>query len=370
MKKVIFFLVLLLSTRRQAFAQESGTQLNSDKIFEQPVHPARRFMIELDKGNKVQIELADINDLDQFKNMDSMLRSLMTDIEPLKDSLSDELMSKRIDYLADTSGMKKIRIQQFKPKGSGYAVKQGDIAALKLEQDTINYIGMVSNTNEKDNKGTAKLRYYRLSFWLNDISQLPAYLNGSLQDKIVNLKHNIISKWVSGSNGQMHLQKDKSVSAKVHKGYTTGSDYVALRMAVDVQNYKHYFVPSFSLGAALNFSNSKRFTREIGLFWEPQFLFARNSQGNLQTFRNDFLTLSLAQGLIKGDESKKEFNWLSIVTLGYMIRSSGNYYPKTTFRAGAGRLSLFEGKIKIEPVFYFNNFFKGVTPSIRLTAGF
>lgn len=354
--------MLAASIGSQTFAQESA-----DKIFDQPVNASRMFTISLDKGNKVQIELADINDIEQLYKCDSLFGALLKDIEPLQDSLSDELAPKRVDYLVDTAGIKKIRIQQYKPKGANYLVKQGDIASLKLEQDTVNYIGMVSNKSSR--KNAPSIRFYRMSFLLNDIRQLPSYLNRDVRNKIVNLKSNIASKWVSGSDGQMHLQKDNTISAKAYKGYS-GSDFVALSAVVNIQNYKHYFVPSFSIGAAFNFSNSNRFTREIGLFWEPQFLFAKNSEGKLQTFRNDFLTLTLAQGLIKGNDAKRDGNWLTIMSFGYMIKRSGDYYDKNTWRIGAGRLSLNQGKIKIEPAFYFNNFFKGVSPSVRLTVGF
>lgn len=177
------------------------------------------------------------------------------------------------------------------------------------------------------------------------------------------------SKWTMGKDYQMHLKNDPSVSAKAAKGYV-GNDFLALNAFVNIQNYKQYFVPSFSLGAAVTFNNKNSFTREIGLYWEPQFLFAKNNQGNLQTFRNDFLTLSLAQGLLKDNDAHKEANWLTVLSVGYLIKRSANYYDKNTFRVGAGRMSLLNGQVKLEPVFYFNNFFKGVTPGVRLAVGF
>ncbi len=363
----MYLLMLVLSIKGQGYAQIAA--IPNNQIFEQQVNAQRRFIINLDKGNKLQIELSDINDFDRIPNIDSVIKELMQDTELLKDSLSDELSSKRIDYIADITGVKKIRILLHKPNGSSYLVKQGDVAALKLEQDTINYLGMLPYETNNNHRRNAAVTYYRLSFFLNDIKELPAYLNAGLQDKINNLKQNISSKWTMGKDKQMHLQNDPSVSAKAAKGYV-GNDFVALNAFVHIQNYKQYFVPSFSLGAAVTFNNRNSFTREIGFYWEPQFLFAKNSQGNLQTFRNDFLTLSLAQGLLKDKDAKKDANWLTVLSVGYMIKRSGNYYDKNTFRIGAGRLSLLNGQVKLEPVFYFNNFFKGVTPGVRLAVGF
>lgn len=365
--KIFYFLMLAISISSHSLAQENSNKTISDKMFDQPTEVTRKFLIALDKGNKVQIALANINDLDHLNNLDSMFRMLMQDIEPFKDSLSDELTSKRIDYLVDSTGAKKIRLQQYRPQGAVYLLNKGEAAALKLEQDTINYIGAVYY-GTKD--GTfLKTRYYRISFFLNNINQLPACLNGSLQQKVSNLRQNISSKWISSSDGQTHLKKDYTVSADVHNVYVAGSDFIALTAGADIQNYKNYFVPSLSIGAALTLNNSY-FKRQIGLFWEPQFLFFKNGQGQLQTYRNDFLTLILAQGFIRDSHAKKELNFLSIISLGYQVKRSGGYYDKNSFRFGAGRLSILEGRVKLEPAIYFNNFFKGVTPSLRLSMSF
>ena len=138
---------------------------------------------------------------------------------------------------------------------------------------------------------------------------------------------------------------------------------------MDLQNYKQYFVPSFSLGAGLIISTS-HFKWDIMMSWDPHFSFARNTQDKLKTFRNDFLTLTWGQGTVKGNNPRKESHLLFIMSLGYLIKRDGDYFDKNTFRMGGGRLSLFGGKTKIEPVMYFNNFFKGATPGLRWIQSF
>src|SRR5690349_14430617 len=118
MKKVIYCVMLVLSITGRSVAQDGHTT-NTEKIFEiSPQYFARRFIIELGKGNKLQIELRDVSDLDRLSNADSLLRTFLQDISALKDSLADELISRRIDYLPDSTGRKKIRIKQYKPSGS------------------------------------------------------------------------------------------------------------------------------------------------------------------------------------------------------------------------------------------------------------
>lgn len=370
MKKTICFLMLITGIRGAVFAQNNITK--ADKTFELPGNYAdRRFTIDLGKGNKMQIELGNMQDLNRFANMDSVIRVFLSDIEPLKDSLGDEILARRIDYTTDSAGRKKIRIQRHLPKGSSYLVQEGEVAALKLEQDTIHFIGTVSYIAKYTlRKAFTEIRHYRVSFFVNDLSDLASYMDGSLNKKIQTLQNNVSSQWsTTGTKGTAYLKADRSISARLPKGFVAGGDFISSRISVDIQNYKSYFVPSFSLGVGLIFSNSY-FKRDIVLSWDPHFFFAKNSQDKLKIFRNDFLTLTWGQGLIRDNEPRKESHFLFIMSLGYLIKREGNYFEKNTFRIGAGRLSLFEGKTKLEPAIYFDNFFKGVTPGLRIIQSF
>ena len=371
MKRIVYLLILLASIKGSLYAQENTSISNTDKKFELPSDRfTRRFLIDLGKGNMLQIELRNMADLDRLKNIDSLMRIFLQDIEPLKDSLSDELSSKRIDYVMDSTGRKEIRFQQFKPKGSSFLINKGDLAALKLEQDTVNFIGIVSfRAKYTMRKAFTDTRNFQISFFVNQLNELPSILAAGLNDKIVSLQKNVNSGWEPDKNGQLHLIKDPRISARLPKGYFTGhGDYLTPEVSVNMQNYKNYFVPSFSLGARITLSNAI-FKREISLLWEPQFLF-QNTQGKLKTFRNDFLTLNFGQGPIKDNNPLKESTLMVSFSIGYLIRRDGEYFDNHTIRFGAGRLSLFEGKTKIEPALYFHDFFKGVTPGLRWIQSF
>src|SRR5215813_4216703 len=100
MKKTFTALMLLINIASGLYAQQKSKE---DKAFEVPENIIinRRFYIDLDKGNKLTIELTDITDLQRIANIDSLLRVFASDLTPLKDSLSDPLTSKRIDYVTD-----------------------------------------------------------------------------------------------------------------------------------------------------------------------------------------------------------------------------------------------------------------------------
>ena len=295
MKKNLAAMVLIISITVNLYGQKKA-EVN---IFELPPDKISRiFFIELDKGNKIRFELTDPEDLQTIYNIDSVLQVFIQDIEPLKDSLANELLSKRIDYIIDATGKNKIRIQQFAPVGSTYLVNRGDIAALKLAQDTINIISKTKdNIKRMSNKNTAHFHYYRISIFLNNLNDLTRYMGGQLQNQITEVQQKAATKWVSGKDGMMHLKTDPLISSNTAHGQVAGSnDYLNLRLTSDIQNYKNYFVPSLSFGVAI-ITNRNSIKREFSLMSEWHFSFAKNDQGKLQTFRNTFLKSNPHLGL-------------------------------------------------------------------------
>ena len=376
MKKIISLLMLIISITEKTIAQDETTLSNSNKIFNIPSgYVKRSFTVDLGKGNKMQIDLTDIDDLNRFKNIDSLLRIFLQDMVPFKDSLSDELASKRIDYVIDELGRKKVRIRLSKPDGASFLLQQGNIAALKLEQDTVvfsgSYVYKVTSTLLKP---FTEMHYYRVSFFVNQLRDLNSFSALGLNEKINTIQKNQKSRWVKGDEGIWHIKNgDKSIySNHQPAGYVSGTgtgDYLTSLTTVSFQNYKNYFVPSAAMGIGLGFNNVN-VKRELGLLWEPNFLFAKNTQGKLTTYRNDFLSFTYKRSLLKKGDEVPDFSFINSFSFSYLIRRSGDFYEKNTMRIGIGQASLFKNKINIEPVIYYNNLFKGVTPGLKLTVNF
>jgi hypothetical protein len=370
MKKTICSVMLLVSIQATLCAQEKLTRSNTEKTFDFPsdkIH--RQFMIDLGRGNKMQIELNNLDDIDHFSNIDSMLRVFLHDMGPLKDSLSDELTSKRIDYVTDSSGRKKIRIRQYATQGSSFVIDKGGLAALKLEQDTLNFFGssrfLLHYLLEK---WQWRERPYRLSLFVNNLNELPE-LAGHLNERILTLKQSLDSRLVPDNNGLMHLKKDYAVTVKQPQGFVTGTgDYLTIENSANLQNFKNYFVPSFSLGLNLTIHGASSKIK-ANLAWEPNFFF-QNNQGKLQTFRNDFLTFNFGISSLTDGGPPKDQLRMAVFSLSYLIRRDGDFFEKKEFRFGFGQVDIFKGATSLAPVMYFNNFFKGVTPGIRIIQRF
>ncbi|MEP6615807.1 MAG: hypothetical protein ABJA57_04480 [Ginsengibacter sp.] len=368
MRKTISLLMLLTS-----IAAELCAQSTKDKFFEVPENIVfnRHFKVDLENKNMVQINLSDISDLESLP-IDSLLQMFARDITPLKDSIADPLTAKRIDYIVDVQGRKKIRLQQFPPRGASYLINKGELASLRTEQDTINIIGIILNPLKAKQKiSTTNPRYYRLSFLLNDINELPG-LTDMLKRKIETIRNNVNGKWPTLLGGGDHyLQKDKTITAGRPRGYTAAGtgDFITGIVFINVQNYKQYFVPSFSLGLRLTLTNRDRnFKWEPGLLWEPHYLFAKDSLNNLNTYRNDFLTIIYAQGGTRDHDPRKDFSFSAQFSLGYLIERRGEFFDKNTFRLGLGKIQV--AKTVIEPSMYFSNFFRRITPGIRISQTF
>jgi hypothetical protein len=243
------------------------------------------------------------------------------------------------------------------------------LAPLKIEQDTIIIIGVVRNPSPASTRYISRYdpRYFKLSFFLNDFEEIATLMDGRLNEKMQTYIAHQNEKWTRPRGPvPYHLKADPSISADQPRAHFGGpGDFLSFQLTVQAQNYKQYFVPAFGLGSTLTLSNRERqWKHEIGLMWEPNFLFGRNAQNKIETFRNDFLTLTYAQGPVKEKDPRKSTEFTGIVSIGYLIYRKGDYYDRNTFRIGAGRIQL--RKTAIEPGFYFHDFFRGVTPGIRI----
>ena len=364
MKKLMTVLGLLLSITGTLCAQENDhTEMTAatykalspdDRLFTPwPYSFGIDYTITLGRGNKLRIELANGYDLHTFENLDSLLMIFLGDLKPLRDSLADPMTAKRIDYLIDTSGHKKLRIRQYRPPGTSYLVDGDEPALLKIQQDTI-YIMLVTRSNE--GKTSRGLRYDRLCFFLNRYSELDAYIANGLNETV----HSMLS----AIKAPHHIYTCpfcytiNKPTIKSHLNY--GNGLMLFNASVAIQNYRNYFVPSFTLnsGVILNRGSIRYILRA---YWEPLFFFSTNAQGQPQTFRNDWVGIGFQAVLPENPNGLKV-----ALSLGWLAHSEGNYFnPKPAFR-----LSPFiwqHGPFHIGPAMYFDHFFKDVTPAIRFS---
>jgi len=375
MSKSNWLVLGLLSITGNLCAQNNGLAGSSgDKVFELPPHSIeKKFRIDLGKGNQLFIEMGAMSDVYRLGNIDSLLLVFLGDMKAFRDSLSDPLTIKRIDYAMDLSGRKRIRIQQSRAPGSSFLLEKGELAGLKLEQDTIHI--QLASVAPAGGKGAAVggIRYDRLSFIINQYSELESFVTAGLNAKLALLQHAVRNKnpgyhWTDRERSS-YMDADPTISTAVrHDGDgISNGDQLNLFVNVNAQNYKNYFTPSFALGTSIisNLGGDNRHT--FSATWEPMFFFSSDAQGRKQTLRNDFLVLSYMESRI--DKMNRPVGIPLFLSLGYVISRQGDIFEKHSFRFSAARLDLRRSGITIEPCIYFHDFCRDVTPGIRVSVG-
>ena len=256
-----------------------------------------------------------------------------------------------------------------RPQARKLAHLGSEPAILRLQQDTV-FIMMATQPGDST-VGSKEVRYDRLGFFLNRYEELEGYVTSGLNDKVrLILKKEGNDKWDT-RNGRNYLVSDPSISSRGHTRSEHHHNFLDISGGILLENYKSYFVPSFSVGATIGTTRGPS-TYAFGARWEPLFIFVPDAQGHLQTYRNDFLVISFNHRRIDGRSSElldPYFNIGSNISLGYLIHSQGDYMVKHTFRLTVGEASLFKSSLNLEPCLFFNDFFKGVTPGIVLSFG-
>lgn len=367
-KLFIAMLSLLLGVTGTLYAQDFGeseittaeyNDLSPDnRLFTPaPYSIGVDYMINLGRGNKFMMSLANGYDLTSFGNIDSLLALFLIDLKPLRDSLADPMTVKRIDYLIDTSGHKKLRILQYRPAGTSFLVDGGDPALLKIRQDTI-YIMLVKKVApHAEGKNVNGLRYDRLCFFLNRYSDLDTYVAGGLNESIDSILRDMKPRRHEYNCPFCYAYRSPNIKSRLHYG-----NGLVLNFSMGIQNYSNYFVPSFTINPGV-ILNRDRHVYTLRAYWEPLFFFTTNPEGQVQTLRNDLVGV----GYEVFDKDHPNGVRPS-VSFGWIAHGDGNYFG----RKPAFSLRAFDwqhGPIRVQPGIYFDHFFRNVSPSLRLTVG-
>jgi hypothetical protein len=283
-------------------------------------------------------------------------------MKPFKDSLSDPLSGKRVDYRIDTAGRKMVRIRETRSQGTTFLLGENDPSLLRLRQDTV-YILLAEKENRLNRLTIVLNRYDRLGSWI------ATGINAKMDELEVNKEHRWAGDWNPRPGHPTYLVKDPSITMtkdSLHTG-VHGNAYLELTSIIALQNFKNYLTPSVDLGVAIGW-HKKDFVQEVGVYWEPLFLFGTDAKGRLQTYRNDLLVVHYAfdvSGTIK--DPLTPIGLATNFSLGYIVRRSGDFFEKDSWRLTAGEIKLLGNRILLQPAIYFNNVFKNVTPGLRLS---
>jgi hypothetical protein len=366
-KFTITLLGLLLSIAGNLCAQNDNQKENvlsaEDKVFEIPPYGTGiQYTIKLGGGNTLRFDLANGYDLRAFRHIDSLLTAFLSDMEAFRDSLSDPLTVKHIDYLIDTSGKRKLRLSQFRPTATSYLLGGTEPSILRIQQDTIHILLITATRGRRSGVTVNNLRYDRLGFFVNHYSEMTSMNNRGLNDEIASMISRQTVKRNVYNHPNCYIVSDSIVSTNT---FGRGANRLEINAGAAVENYRNLFAPSAQVDAYVVLYRMRHEYR-FGLTWEPIFFFATDAQGHLQTFRNDMVVAHYEHNHTDG---RPGLGFDPAFSLGYVFHREGNYFVQPSFRLTFGAARLNKSSLVLEPALFFSNFFQGVSPGLRLSFG-
>ncbi len=338
----------------------------SQSVFS-PTEPGKQqcnYFVWLPDKNRIWFDLTWANQLEKLPHVDSVLGKTASLLAPLLDSFATDGWVRRIEVdLTQEPALFRVIAHLDKPKA--YSKMDDELVQVKMDQDTIRIRVL--------KEGAYNAYINLLVNNIGDIKNLPPdagersrALIGQAIDK--NYKTPIKPNPRHDYYAVFNLETGEMVSpaSKNYHAIRSGSDQLEITLVKPSIAYARGNVfTGFSFGAAINYAKTRGIHGSrlgFGVFWEPQFSFQSDSAGKIQSSRNDFLTLRFEE---RNNKAYSNFEFLSTLSIGYLIRRSGNDFEKNTFRVGLPGVA--SGRLQIEPELYFNDFLKNVSPGIKLS---
>ncbi len=368
MKKIFLVMILLAGITG---AKHALAQYNPATIFDITEEKfTRRFTVEFDRNNKMEVSVTAMSNLAYISNIDSIIKIVMNQLDKIKDTPVNYVMWRKIDYNMDDSAVKKLRIVRYRPEGNDYVFVGKQLGYLQVQQDTLTIHGRIP-WSWLQQAGIYKPKYYRnyyfkVSFYLNNLKDLEAYRDGRLNEKIRIIQQHYKDYWQSRSDERLQLKNHPEITAETGRGAIYFQQRFRFRKSVEIQNYKNYFIPSISITPTFIYEQDLTL-RELGASFEAAFSFEK-PDSTLKTHMNLFAGLSYNVLPLAGQKT-----WLRMypyINIAYLLYHQGAVFDKNSFRIALGNFSFGNLSTKIQPAVYFNNFFKDVTPSLRIVQRF
>ncbi len=212
-----------------------------------------------------------------------------------------------------------------------------------------------------------------ITFIINHLTDLPSLLkDNEIAPAIQVFKKDFAARRFknrSGSFTQYHAiydvpsQQRLSPKSGALNSYRRTTELIPYAQ-MGIQYLRGSWLPSAGAGLELTTKQRDNFERKFQLFWEPYFLFGRDSLKRLSIYRNDFITFRYSSfSSYRGATRQIEFR--QAFSMGYLTRRSGDLFERNTFKFSLPGLQT--KNIMLEPEAVFNDFFKHFSPSLKLT---
>ncbi len=357
MKKLLMTLLLAASTCI-VYSQFSYQTLD------QPVNdnwPKYRYTFRFHNSNTVTIYATHPNQL-QYMDVDSLFQSVLTLLQPLKDSLASY---DAIVKVVVTPSQKQVAVKTIPLPMKAFKLTQNEMVQTKIDQDTLLIKHWLYEPTGRDTIYRFRQAGFYVAFTLNNITDV-----FNLPDKTLSLcKEDLFMHYPQLKKFTKKDMEPREVwfGVAVNKPLVISSrgdrQQLIPYMQFGIQHVRGGTVPTAGVGMQY-MSFKKNYSWAVRLYWEPFFQFQRDNENRLITNRNDFITLRYSGWETENLEKAKLGQYFSF-SLGYLAGRRGNWFEKNTFKVSFPGLHY--STLVVEPEFFFNKAFRNFSPSLKLT---
>lgn len=402
MKQTILLLLTILFLSDSLIAQDiectfcapqrqSRTQANFNATYIN-----HRHIVTLERGNKMVVEMFNINDYDMLQDVKKLLSEFSSELQPLRDSLATHPSGHlRIDYAYSTAAdFKKIRIKKYEPDGRMFLTNNNGVSYLKVEQDTIRILIEKAKNFKFNGIEYKNHQPVQLTLVLNNYTEVDSLIKNSatLQHFLDTMKQVATPKYKVYAHSykttiNFHPYPDarERFSGKYRFIFFEGvlTDEYAPVAWVSKFVLPARFAFAADIGAGLIGSRiapmaeagfEYRFRKMRGgdyvtlarIMVAPSFLFSQSPTGNIIVHDNWFLNVEL--GSMSRVENNDYAFTKTTVGIGYLVKPNGNYLTGTTMKAYLN--FPIKNQFYICPEIIATNDFKTIFPAVTFKGFF
>jgi len=392
-KPFVFFLLMFISNstfsqkevldvlRNNSLSDYSAIKFNtSDYLFGYPKPNTADVNIGFywSAGKRINFEISNIQQLNEFKNFDSLFLEVRRNIKLFTDSFKNDALTHRIDYVINYGASSQFRVINNVDKPNSYTNINGELMQLKVDMDTLRIKINLTNSPKTvyNSMEYEKVKYVEpivIQIILKNLSDIESFSENIISSCVERTSEDI-GKYLSSeykfkrlgsfnftynmnSNPITLLSPTKSID--IRRTYNKENSVGILSFSTSLQYLKGQPISSFTYGITFPLSNK---LRKIGLKTTHYFQFDKDISGNSKLNMFNFIELSYRKDKIESENNKVTIkNELSV---GYLLRKSSDFLKPNTFYIGLPYIK-FGGAVDLRTELYFS---KGYwEPSIKLT---
>jgi hypothetical protein len=142
-----------------------------------------------------------------------------------------------------------------------------------------------------------------------------------------------------------------------------GNDELGLHIGTNIQNLKGVWAGSIFAKMDLIYGRKMVLKNKYSFQYDWVYDFSSQEQG-FQKHVNHFAGIGYSRNFSNNPNNS---SWYGI-SASYLVKRNGDFFNKNTFAIGLSRS--FDSRFEIQPMIYFNDFFKNAYPSLKIGVSF